>query len=230
MKAFRLRSCRVTRWPMAPVRALLLCAGAVSFGMGSPGTALAQEPGQPGPGQQPGQHPGLDGARPGEEPAPAPRQETALPFVRGQLVSRYWLRWTGSHSDQDLYETLMLDVGNEDHDAVTGHFLGRLAADIDGHGGGASPFFSLQDTRNGPVDVQIYEAYADLHMVPGIELLRAGRQTIVDTPELAFFDGVHCRTSPVAGGELQFGAYGGVSTHLYESSPEGDWTAGLYGE
>lgn len=192
------------------------------------GAARAQEPPQQ-PGQQPAPQPGSANA-PAGEPASAATQTPATPFVRGQLMSRYWLRWSGGRSDQDLYESLLLDVGHEDRDAVTGHVYGRLAADIDGHGGGSSPYFSLQDTRNGAVDAQLYDAYADLHRIGGLELLRVGRQTLYDTPEQAFFDGVHCRTSPTGAGELQFGAYGGVSTHLYESSRHGDWTAGLYGE
>jgi hypothetical protein len=195
--------------------------GVAAIGVAALGAVRAQEPGQ---------QPGNTGVRPGDQPLPAPPQESATTFVRGQLVSRYWLRWTGGTHDQDVYETLTLDLGKEDQNAVTGHLLGRLAADIDGHSGGSSPFFSLQDTRNGAVDVQLYDAYADLHRIDGLELVRAGRQTIEETPELMYFDGVHCRTRPAAAGELQFGAYGGVSTHLYESSPQGDWTAGVYGE
>jgi len=200
----------------------MLCAGAVPFG-----AARAQEPTPPPP---PGQQPDAAGEHKAAEPDAAADHDGARAFVRGQLVSRYWLRWSGGKRDQDVYETLALDVGDEDHDAVTGHFLGRLAADIDGHGDGTSPFFSLQDTRNGDVDAQLYDAYADVHRIDGLELLRAGRQTIDETPELAYFDGVHCRSIPLGSGALQFGAYGGVSTHLYESSPHGDWTAGLYGE
>ena len=183
------------------VAGALVCAGAASIG-----SVRAQEP-----------------ARPPELQAPSIA-------VRGQLASRYVLRWNGNTHDNDLYETLSLDIGREESDAVTGHLYGRLAADLDGSRDGSSPYFSLQDTRSGGVDAQLYDAYADLHRIDGVDALRLGRQTIYDTPETAFFDGVHVRTAPTAAGAIQVGGYGGVSTHLYESSSDGDWTLGLYGE
>jgi hypothetical protein len=150
--------------------------------------------------------------------------------VRGQLTTRYWLRWTGDQNDSDLYETLMLDIGDPDLHDVTGHFYGRLAADLDADTNGSPPFFSLQDVRSDSVDAYVYDAFADVHRIDGVELLRIGRQTIAETPEIAFFDGVHARTRAASDTGLQFGAYGGVSVHLYESSHTGDVTTGLYGE
>jgi hypothetical protein len=207
---------RVNRSPLPRplVRALIVGAAAMSCGV-----ARSQAPGTQQPEQRPQGQPATSGAQP-----------NALPFVRGTLDSRYWLRWTGSEHDNDLYETLTLDMGDPDKHAVTGHFYGRLALDLDGDTNGSSPLFSLQDTLNDGLDAQIYDAYADVHRIDGIELLRAGRQTIFETPVMAFFDGIHCRTIASTTADLQFGAYGGISTHLYEASPDGDWTAGFYGE
>jgi hypothetical protein len=226
MKANRLRHCRVARLPAAMASAWTIGVAVIVAGV-----ARAQEPG-PEPGQEPGQQPAqqpASSARP-EEPKPAAEPAGATPFVRGQLASRYWLRWTGSQNDSDLYESLLLDVGDATRHAVTGHFYGRMAVDLDGDTNGSAPFFSLQDVLEDSVDAQVYDAFIDLHRVEQLELLRIGRQTIAETPEMAFFDGIHGRTSMHATAGLQFGAYAGVSTHLYESSHSGDMTAGLYGE
>lgn len=165
-----------------------------------------------------------------EQSAPAAQPSPTTPFVRGQLISRYWLRWTGNQNDSDLYETLVLDVGDATQHAVTGHFYGRMAADLDGDTDGTAPFSSLQDVWDDNVDAQVYDAFVDLHRLDQLELVRIGRQSLADTPEFAYFDGVHVRTHASGTSGLQFGAYGGLSTHHYESSHSGDLTAGLYGE
>ena len=151
------------------------------------------------------------------------------PWLHGRLASRYWLRSGKSRSDQDIFETLTLDVGDPRRHAVTAYFVGRLAADIDGLGGDATQFASVDD-RFGNVYGRIYDAYLDFHRVPGIELVRAGRQVIHETPEFAYFDGLRLETETLGDTEVQFGAYGGASTHLYEASSQGDWTAGLYAQ
>lgn len=205
----------------------LLAAGAAAM---SPDIVRAQEPAQ-----QPQPEPPAATPPPAEPPAAEPRpapppQAAATPFLRGHLTTRYWVRWTGNQNDSDLYETLSLDIGDPDKHDVTGHFYGRLAADLDADTNGSPPFFSLQDVRSDSVDAYVYDAFADVHSIAELEVLRIGRQTIAETPEIAFFDGVHARTSQRSDAGLQFGAYGGVSVHLYESSRTGDVTAGLYGE
>jgi hypothetical protein len=160
--------------------------------------------------------------------APASGQAaSARSLVRGQLVSRYWLRWTGDETDNDIYETLSLDIGDPDRHAVTGHLQGRLSADLDG-GTGSQPFASLHDSFDGRLTGHLYHAYADLHRVPGFALVRAGRQLIHDAPELAFFDGLRGETEEFGGIAGQLGVYGGASARLYEASPRGDWMTGLY--
>jgi hypothetical protein len=151
-------------------------------------------------------------------------------FVRGQLQSRYWGRWTGRTADHDLYETLVMDIGNEDRDAITGHLMGRVAADLDGETDGSSQFFGLHDAVGKGIDGWLYDAWADLHRVPGFERVRIGRQATFNTPELAFFDGLSADTAPLTECEIQFGLYGGASAHLYESSHTGDWMLGLWGQ
>ena len=150
-------------------------------------------------------------------------------MFRGQLISRYWVRWIGNQSDQDLYETLSLDIGDPDRHPVTGFLQGRLAIDLDGHTG-SQPFASLDDSYDGNPTAHLYYAYADFHDVPGFSLVRLGRQSIHDTPELAFLDGLRAETQTFWGIEGQLGFYGGVSTHLYEASISGDWMMGVYAQ
>lgn len=156
-------------------------------------------------------------------------REEGASLIRGQLISRYWLRWTGDDSDNDLYETLSLDIGDPDRHPVTGHLLGRVSVDLDG-GRGEGPFASLDDSYNGAVTGHLYDAYIDLHRVPGLALVRAGRQIILETPELAYLDGLRLETESIGPVEAQFGVYGGAATRLFEASPDGDWMAGLYGQ
>ncbi len=157
-----------------------------------------------------------------DAPAAAP------PWLRGSLASRYWGRWTSDASDHDLYGTLTLDVGDADVHPVSGRFVGRLAWDVDGAESAGSPFYSLSDTSDHDLEGLLYEAYVDLNRVPHLAMVRVGRQTIVDTPELGFFDGLRIETGKLGPAEFEAGAYGGVSAHLYEESHSGDWTAGVF--
>jgi hypothetical protein len=178
----------------------------------------------------PGQDPVTQGPAAGEAAKPPAASGTEpLPMIRGQLISRYWLRWIGNQSDQDLYETLSLDIGDPDKHAVTGYLQGRLGIDLDGHTG-SQPFASLDDSYDGNPTAHLYYAYADFHHVPGFSLVRLGRQSIHDTPELAFLDGLRAETETFWGIEAQLGLYGGVSTHLYEASISGDWMMGVYAQ
>ncbi|MFO1053100.1 MAG: hypothetical protein U1F36_12875 [Planctomycetota bacterium] len=173
----------------------------------------------------------LGAARAQDPPAPDTQAKPAdqRPFIRGSLTSRYWLRSGESRSDQDIFETLSLDVGDPEHDAVTGYFVGRVAADIDGMGGDPTQFAHIND-HFGNVYGRIYDAYVDFHRLPGLELARVGRQVIHETPEFAYFDGVRVESPELGSAKILLGAYGGASTHLYEDSSKGDWTFGAYGE
>ena len=177
-----------------------------------------------------------DPARPpGQRDAPAPEESDAADHVpteaskrwlRGQLDTRYHSRWTNGADDHDLYGTLTLDLGDEDRDRITGHFMGKLAWDVDGAESTASSFYSLNDTKNGDVTAYVYDAYADVHRVPGFSLLRAGRQSAYETPEFVFFDGLRAESTELGAMRYKLGAYGGLSTHLFEASARDDWTLG----
>ncbi|MGB3969911.1 MAG: hypothetical protein WBO45_24465 [Planctomycetota bacterium] len=173
------------------------------------------------------QEPAAQGAEPAAQ-APASRAfKTPTPWLRGQSRTRYWQRSTGDDSDNDLAETLTIDFGRAETERVTGHLMGRLAWDIDGRD---DTFASINDSYGDRLDALLYDAWADVHRVDGFSLLRFGRQSVVDTPEVAWFDGAHATSAEFGALALQIGAYGGASTRLYESSQSGDLTAGAYAQ
>ncbi|GAB4137115.1 MAG: hypothetical protein Fur0037_02030 [Planctomycetota bacterium] len=171
-------------------------------------------------------------SRSAQEPAAAPQNPERAgaakrKWFRGRSWTRYWRRWTAEDTDQDVLETLSLDLGDAEEDPVTVHLMGRLAADLDGYD---PTFRGISDSYGRRTDALLYDGYADLHRVPGLSMVRLGRQTIQETPEVAFFDGLRVETEEITDAGLQFGTYVGASTHLYESSPAGDLTAGAYAQ
>jgi hypothetical protein len=151
--------------------------------------------------------------------------------VHGSLSLRYRLRWTNDDTDQDLYGLFSFDVGDPETQAVTAHISLRGAVDLDGDRSHSEyyPFYSIEDTFGGSYNWRLYYAYADLHRIPGTGLVRIGRQMVHDTPEFAFVDGARIESEDLTKAAIRFGAYGGLPTHLYESSSKGDFIVGAYG-
>lgn len=163
---------------------------------------------------------------PGPSPAPQTPPSSSSPrWFSGRSWTRYWQRWTKNDTDRDLFETLSFDLGDAATDPLTVHFMGRLAADLDGYD---NTFGSLSDSYGRRTDALLYDLYVDLHSIDGFDLVRVGRQSIYETPETAYFDGLHVESEKFGRQEIQVGAYVGASTHLYESSHSGDLTAGAY--
>ncbi|MEY3163020.1 MAG: hypothetical protein RIT25_3015 [Planctomycetota bacterium] len=161
------------------------------------------------------------------EPKAAAAPTSPVTKLKGSIATRYWLRWTSDDTDQDIFATVSADYGDAEKDAVTGRFVGRLALDIDGYD---ETFGSINDSYGSRQDALLYDLYADFHRLDGLELARVGRQSIWETPEFVYFDGAHVLSEEIGAAKLQFGAYGGASTHLYEASNDGDWTAGVYSQ
>ena len=146
--------------------------------------------------------------------------------VHGSLALRYRARWSDHDSDQDLLETLALDLGAPAQDLVTASLSAQALLDLDGVEQPPSAFRSLEDTEGNSFAEHVSSAYVDLHRASGWETLRAGRQTIVETPELAWFDGLRAETAESGATRAQFGAYGGLPVHLWAGASAGD---ALYG-
>ena len=156
--------------------------------------------------------------------------ERACYPIRGTLSSRYRGRWESDAKDHDLYQVLTLETGDAESDRVTAHFMGQAAYDLDGADSeGNYAFFSLEDTYDSAITARLYHAYADVH-TSGLDTLRLGRQLIYETPEVAYFDGVRVETEELGDKDVQFGVYGGIPVHPFESSPAGDLILGVSGE
>lgn len=210
----------------AALSALAACASPPPARGATAGTAPAGEPlagaeaGATGPAAAP--------AREEEEADEDGAEGEALP-LRGRLTTRYRFRNTGGTDDHDLFNTLSLDYGDAEEDAWTAHFLGWLAADLNGRASGSDPFADVEDTYDHALVGRLYRAYADLHDVESFDELRLGRQQLFETPIFLTFDGVHARTEPLGDGDddVRLGVYAGVPVHFFESSSAGDLLAGI---
>ena len=159
--------------------------------------------------------------------------EKPRPLFSGTLQSRWRLRDSGNASDQDIYEVLALEVGDASRDRVSGHFLGRFSADIDGQGDSDSQakFSSLQDTHHQTAYFDLYEASADVQKPFDAPVrARIGRQTDYATPEFAHFDGLRVESDPMGKSRIIAGAYGGVPVRHYEATTIKDQIAGAWAD
>ena len=145
----------------------------------------------------------------------------------GSISERYRARTDGEQDDHDLLTIVSLQTGELERDGWAASFLARANLDVDGTDQD-SPFDSLSDAEGDQLDADLYHAWVDLPVGDGLEALRLGRQMLHETPEFAWFDGASL--SSLARGEQawQFGLYGGVPVHLYESSAGEDLAAGAW--
>jgi hypothetical protein len=151
--------------------------------------------------------------------------------LHGSLSMKYRLRWNSDDRDQDLYEYLALDAGDPAADRVTAHAFVRLTEDIDGNRDheGAYAYDSITDTFDHSTNGRLYFAYLDVRL-DSFDLVRIGRQDLIETPVSLYFDGASLTSKPIQGAaNLQFGAYGGIPVHLFESSTDGDSLVGAHG-
>jgi hypothetical protein len=152
--------------------------------------------------------------------------------IHGSLATRYRGRWTTGDHDNDLYAVGQVQFGDTSRDTWTGYFLGEAALDLDGQspGGGQATFFSLQDTYDSALTGRVYSAYVDYHGASAFSNVRLGRQTIYETPALAWFDGLRVDSRPISDLQLKFGAYGGVAVYPYETFDSENAIGGAYAE
>lgn len=189
--------------------------------------------------------------QPAPAPAPTPATETAPTVaapaseetpaastggflgeypVHGYLKSRYVGRTTDGASDNDLYETLSLDFGDVVENRVTGHFLGDVSFDLDGTTDteGYYPFDSARDSTGSGIVGEVYSAYVDVNRIGAVGYVRLGRQSIYETPEVSFFDGLSAESEELGSFKLKLGAYAGIPVYLYQGYSSGDFIGGGY--
>ncbi|MBI4564686.1 MAG: hypothetical protein HY716_08370 [Planctomycetes bacterium] len=170
-----------------------------------------------------------------ETPKPAPEKPTQNEYfgipVSGTFSTKYRGRWTSEDRDQDLFHYLSVDFGDPARQDVTGHLLLRATQDVDGDRN-PDEFFAFTDITNtfsNRNNGRLYYAYLDVTHAGPLDLARAGRQFLYETPALFYFDGFRLDSKPCAEVKnLQVGLYGGVPVHMYESSAGGDLLAGAY--
>jgi len=143
----------------------------------------------------------------------------------GSLWSRYRIRATADETDQDFSQDLSLELGDPARHRVTFAFLGEWSLDLDGVDG-SSALSQIEDTFDSPANGRLLRAHADVHRLGSVERVRLGRQEHALLPEVPLFDGIDAASSPLSPWKVRLRAFGGVPSHLYESSPSGD---SLYG-
>ncbi|MCC6785437.1 MAG: hypothetical protein IT457_21480 [Planctomycetes bacterium] len=146
-------------------------------------------------------------------------------FARGRASLRYRGREGDGDSDHDLIAYLDLDLGSAERDPISAHVSGRGYADLDGHEDDGN--FNGLDETLGDVVLRLYEAYLDVHAIDELEVLRVGRQPLVETPVELSFDGLRAESARFSAIDGFGGAYVGVPVHHYESSHSGDLVVGL---
>lgn len=174
-----------------------------------------------------GEEAGTDAPRPADAPAapaaPAadPTERPAAPPIalHGVLRSRYVGRWTDGASDHDQLTLASLTLGDREADRVTAHLLADLVADLDGNTGhrGHYAFDSTRDSRGRGTTGRIYSAYVDIHRTGPLSLVRLGRQSLYDVPEISYFDGARIDSREFGATRVKLGAYGGVAVRLYDT-------------
>ena len=150
----------------------------------------------------------------------------SFPEIHGYSRDEFRMRWSDNEEDQDFYQYLSLELGKEGRDKVTGSFFGRVSIDTDGRQSNDSfyPFSEITDSYNDSINGRVYQAYLDFHEVGYLSKLRLGRQYVYEGEPIQF-DGGRVELKPYWN-DIDLSFYGGVPTHLYESSMSGDWILG----
>lgn len=147
----------------------------------------------------------------------------------GDVTLRFKGRYTDSDSDSDLYQHLRLRYRREDATGLSGSVHLRVSEDLDGLDDSAQFFVfdSIDDTYDSAVVARLYHAYVNYRTAGGaLEQVRAGRQYIT-AGDVFQVDGAHATFAPSGRASLlRAYLFGGVPTHLFDTSLEGDWIFG----
>lgn len=175
-------------------------------------------------------------ADPAAKPAPPPGDLRAAVEkivgapLHGTLTNRYRLREADDGTDQDVHTFLDLRAGDESKDRVSAQLFTRLHTDLDrAHEDDPSfTYSSIDDTFDHSVNALLYTATVTVRPAGGpLESMKFGRQYVY-AAETFHVDGASATTRPLVDSvQLTITGFGGVPVHFYESSPSGDWIAGL---
>jgi hypothetical protein len=181
-----------------------------------------------------------------EAPAAAPAEAAAVPPasdapavptgtrlglpVHGFIKTSYRGRFAPDNSDNDLHAALALDIGDAERNRVTAHVQGDVATDLDGDANtvGFNEFDAVRDSTGKNSVLLFYAAYLDVHGAGPLDILRLGRQSIQETPEVAFFDGLRLESRDLGRFRTRLGAYGGMAVRLFEAQTADGLIGGTY--
>lgn len=152
------------------------------------------------------------------------------PAFRGKVDLSYRYRSDGNETDQDMRQYLSLSYFRpwEKAEAEVGVvFAGMLQEDIDGRntGEGFYQFSELADSYDSATMGWLYLAYAEISTRNTLELMRFGRQELMEFEPIAF-DGA--LASARVNKKISIWAYGGVPVNLYETDCSGDSLIGSH--
>ncbi len=136
---------------------------------------------------------------------------------------------TSGNTDQDFTAILGVDFGDSRRHDVTAHFLGRGRFDLDGIDT-FNPLNGINETYDNGVELHLWDAWVDVHRTPGVELVRIGRQTILDTPRTLFLDGVRVDSQEFAEFRGSVGGFVGLPTRYHSGHDSGEFLSGIWGE
>ncbi|MDJ0522469.1 MAG: hypothetical protein QNJ90_10405 [Planctomycetota bacterium] len=152
--------------------------------------------------------------------------------IHGSFRLNYRLRWDGDDADNDLYQYLILNYGDDHQCGWSYAFHGRLTQDLDGRSD-KNEFFvfdSITDTYDSWINGRVYHLYANYRPRGGpVRLVRIGRQW-VEGGELFHVDGVRVDigdSNSLEAATWGLSLYGGLPAHLFEGTPEGDAILGF---
>lgn len=152
------------------------------------------------------------------------------PSLQGKVDLSYRYRSDGNEIDQDMRQYLSLSYFRpwEKAEAEVGAvFAGMLQEDIDGRQTGEEfyQFSELADSYESATVGWLYLAYAEISTRKTLEIMRLGRQELMEFEPMAFDGGlVAARVNK----KISLWAYGGVPVNLYETDRAGDSLIGAH--
>ena len=173
-----------------------------------------------------------DGATPAAASnGPALTQPDESLDLSGYFSLQYRLRRTSDTTDQDLFGLLGADWRDAERDPFSVHVATRASWDVDGRQdrNGSYAFDSLADSYDHAFVAHLLEGWAG-GRVAGLGDWRLGRFFLEDTPVTTYMDGARIATLVSGPLKARVGGYGGLPSHLYESSSSGDRIYGAFAE
>lgn len=157
--------------------------------------------------------------------SPSTAEEDEVPFG-GVLTTRWRSRWENGDDRHDVSLYFGADVGAAGSTKVSFHARGSTAFELD-HEDESSGFDGLLQTYDEGRYVRLYDLYVDVHTVDELRVLRFGRQSDLETPEPAVYDGARVESAERGEHSWMWGAYGGRAVRYYDDAG-GDALYGAY--